>query len=374
MSPPIHHLRVFRFTALAFLMFLTSAQGHQIAEMTLRISGGDGRFVAAIQADAAYMLPEFRGDEDADAQDLAWLRQRTPFDWQRIQKETEIYLRQCLAIRSESGVLEWTISFPDFDHEPPRFMTDGIAEMPPMIEVRASGEFKGETLKIRWDEPFGVVLIVQAGDATIPIISGYEEAVLHQDASETAAPVTPSIGGWIRLGFRHIIPDGLDHVLFILGVFLLLPRWKPLLTQSLIFTLAHSLTLGLAVLGWVRLPELWVELAIAASITWIGVENLFAKKAGAGRYVLIAIFGLIHGLGFARMLTPLLPDNRLDALVFGIAGFNIGVELGQVLVLAVAFGIFGWWKEKNFAHVRVIGSVLIAIAGLAMIVERITAE
>jgi len=217
-------------------------------------------------------------------------------------------------------------------------------------------------------------LIVQAGAETIPIISGYEEAVLHQDAFETAAPVTPSIGGWIRLGFRHIIPDGLDHVLFILGVFLLLPRWKPLLTQSLIFTLAHSLTLGLAVIGWVRLPELWVELAIAASIAWIGMENLLVKKAGAGRYVLIAVFGLIHGLGFARMLTPLLPENRPDELFFGIAGFNAGVELGQVLVLAVAFGIFGWWKEKKFTYVRVVGSVMIAISGLAMIVERVIAE
>jgi hypothetical protein len=372
-SPPIHHLAVLRFIALAFLMFLASAQGHQIAEMTLRISGAEGRFEADIQADAAYMLPEFRGDEDAEAQDLAWLRQQSPSEWQRIRKETEIYLRQCLAIRSESGVLDWTISFPDFEDDPSSFVPDGIAEMPPMIEVRASGEFKGETLKIRWDEPFGVVLIVQAGDETIPIVSGYEEAVLYQDASETAAPVTPSIGGWIRLGFRHIIPDGLDHVLFILGVFLLLPRWKPLLTQSLIFTLAHSLTLGLAVIGWVRLPELWVELAIAASITWIGVENLFVKKAGGGRYVLIAVFGLIHGLGFARMLTPILPENRPDELVFGIAGFNIGVELGQVLVLAVAFGIFGWWKEKKFTYVRVVGSVMIAIAGLVMIVERFIA-
>ncbi|MFC7336195.1 HupE/UreJ family protein [Haloferula chungangensis] len=364
---------MFRFLALVFLMLIASAQAHQIAEMTLQISADDGRFEAVIQADAAYMLPEFRGDEDVAAQDLAWLRELGAEEWRRIQRETELYLRKCLSIRSESGPLDWRISFPDFDADPPRFLEEGMAEMLPMIEVRATGDFMGETLSLGWEEPFGVVLIVQAGDETIPVISGYEEAVLQRDASDAIEVVTPSISGWIVLGFRHIIPDGLDHVLFILGIFLFVPRWKPLLAQSLIFTVAHSLTLGCAVLGWVQLPELWVELAIAASIAWIGIENLFLKKLGAGRYALIAVFGLIHGLGFARMLTPLLPEDRPDALVACLAGFNVGVELGQVLVLALAFAVFGWWKEKNFAYARVSGSVLIATAGIAMMVERIMA-
>ena len=371
MGPGIHHSGVHRLLALAFLLLASTARGHQIAEMTLRIEAAGGRFRATIEADAAYMLPEFRGDGDVAAQDLAWLRQQDKPEWQRIREETERYLRECLSIRTEAGQVGWQASFPDFDRELPSFMNEGIAEMPPMIEVLIEGGFTDGILSIGWDEPFGVVLIVDAGDETIPIVSGYEEPVLDHVAGDRAQPVATSLASWILLGFRHIIPDGLDHVLFILGIFLLLPRWKPLVAQSLIFTLAHSLTLGLAALGWLQLPEYWVELAIAASIAWIGIENLWRTEAGRGRYVLIACFGLIHGLGFARMLTALLPADQPDALLFGIAGFNIGVELGQVLALALAFAAFGWWKEKQFSKVRTVGSVMVALTGLAMIASRL---
>jgi ABC-type antimicrobial peptide transport system permease subunit len=71
------------------------------------------------------------------------------------------------------------------------------------------------------------------------------------------------------------------------------------------------------------------------------------------------------------MLIPLLPPDRPDALIFGIAGFNIGVELGQILVLAIAFTLFGWWKEKTFGYARIVGSVVVALAGLAMLVSRL---
>ncbi|MEP4079301.1 HupE/UreJ family protein [Haloferula sp.] len=361
-----------RLLAFAILILTTSVQAHQIAEMTMSLEADGDEFRATIQADAAYMLPEYRGDVDVVAQDLAWLRQQDQEEWQRIRDETVSYLRQCLTIRTPSGEVEWQASFPDFEQEPPIFVNEGIAEMPPMIEVLLRGSFPSETLSIAWDEPFGVVLIVQVGDETIPIVSGYAEPLLHRDGDH-AEPVTPSLGGWIRLGFRHIIPDGLDHLLFILGIFLLQPRWKTLVLQSLVFTLAHSLTLGLSAIGWVQLPDYWVELAIAASIAWIGIENLSLKEVGKGRYALITVFGLIHGLGFARMLTPLLPDDRPDALLFGIAGFNIGVELGQVLVLAIAFAIFGWWKEASFNKLSKAGSAVIALAGLGMLATRIIA-
>jgi hypothetical protein len=359
-----------RILALAFLLLVTVVRAHQIAEMTLRIDAKGDSFRAILQADAAYMLPEYRGDDDVAAQDLAWLRQQSRGEWQRIREETERFLRQCLSIRSGAAEIDWQLSFPDFEEDVPRFMDEGIAEMPPMIAVEIDGSFSGPTLSIRWEEPFGVVLIVQTGEETIPVISGYEESVLQRGENNETTPVVTSLTSWIRLGFRHIVPEGLDHVLFMIGIFLLLPRWKPLLAQSLLFTLAHSITLGLAVIGWVRLPEFWVELAIAASIAWIGFENLWIKQAGRGRYALITVFGLIHGLGFALMLMPLLPANRPDAMVSALAGFNIGVEFGQLLVIGVAFAIFRWWKEKEFSKVRTVGSILIGIAGLSMFLSR----
>ncbi|MGB6219693.1 HupE/UreJ family protein [Haloferula sp.] len=363
-----------RLLALVFLVMVPMARAHQIAEMTLRIDAADGQFRAVVEADAAYMLPEFRGDEEMAAQDLAWLRQLGESEWKRIRRETEIYLRECLSIRSERGPIPWSLTVPDFDRGPPSFLTEGVAEMPPMIDVEIDGPFEDDTLSIEWKEPFGVVLIVQSDEETIPIISGYSEQVLQRSEEGAVEVTTPTLAGWIHLGFRHIIPDGLDHVVFIVGIFLLLPQWKPLLAQSLVFTLAHSITLAMAALGWVQLPDLWVELAIAASIVWIGIENLWLKKVGSSRYVVIALFGLIHGLGFARMLAPLLPVDRPGSLVFGVAGFNIGVELGQLLVLAVAFGLFGWWKKEAFRWVRIIGSILVACTGLMMFAERVLAS
>ena len=366
-----HHELVIRNVVFALWMFACAAWAHQIDEMTMHLEAEDGHFVAIVEADAAYLLPEYRGDADIAAQDLAWLRTRGEAEWLRIRKEAEPYLRTCLVFDNDSTPVTWTLSFPDFESSPPSFMEIGEAEMPPMIQLKLEGAFTGENLSISWKEPFGVVLIVQVGDEVIPVISGYKEVVMKQQAGEEAAAATPSFLGWIHLGFRHIIPEGLDHVLFILGIFLLCPKWKPLLTQSLIFTLAHSLTLGLAVMGWIQLPEKAVEIAIAASIVWISIENLWVKDAGRGRYILIGIFGLIHGLGFARMLTPLIPSNRPDTLLFAIGGFNIGVELGQILVLALAFALFAWWKKDHFAKLRTVGSVAIALTGIAMIVNRI---
>lgn len=336
----------------------------------MRIAAQDGRFRAVVMVDAAYMLPEFRGDADVAAKDLAWLRGLDRGEWQRIQDETTRFLSESLVFRSGDAVLNWESYFPDFGSDPPSFMNRGIPESLPMIEVILEGPLAAGELRVAWEEAFGVNLIVQMDEQIIPIVSGYQEPVLRVDKEEESLPVEPTLMGWIRLGFRHIVPDGLDHILFILGIFLLQPKWKPLLAQSLVFTLAHSVTLGVAVLGLVRFPGHLVEIAIGASIAWIGVENLRARDPGKGRYLLIGIFGLIHGLGFASMLKPYLSDDP-GALIFGLFGFNLGVELGQILVLAISFALLGWLPEAKFAKARMIGSAIVAMAGIAMVIGRI---
>jgi hypothetical protein len=148
------------------------------------------------------------------------------------------------------------------------------------------------------------------------------------------ASAAATAGRFLRLGFAHILPAGLDHVLFVLGLALLSPRLGPLLAQVTAFTLAHTFTLALAVYGVVSLPSRVVEPLIAASIVYVAVENLFRREASWLRLALVFAFGLLHGLGFAGVLAELgWPEGRrLLALI----SFNLGVELGQLAVIGLA--------------------------------------
>lgn len=344
--------------------------------MSLDVAGD--RVTAVIEADAAYLLPELRGDEDEEAKDLAWLRQQGPEGWARIEREAAIYLKECLRFEADGLELPWTLNIPAFDEAKPRFTTEGEPEELPMIDLVLESTLPAAARKLDvvWDEPFDVVLIATTGSGkaaeTTPLVSG-ERATLAErvPTAPTMQPSSPSPGRWVGLGFIHILPEGVDHILFVLGLFLLVPKWKPLLQQTIVFTLAHSLSLAAASLGWVSFPPTPVEVMIAASIAWVGLENLWQKEVGRWRLALVGAFGLIHGLGFASVLAELLPADQPEKLPAALLGFNVGVELGQIAVLAIAFACCGWLDEKRFPPVKRGGSILIALAGLILIVERI---
>ena len=184
---------------------------------------------------------------------------------------------------------------------------------------------------------------------------------------------------YVGIGFEHILPMGLDHILFILGIFLLSARLRPLLWQVTMFTLAHTLTLGLSMAGYVDLPARIVEPLIALSIAYIGFENIYATRRGRHgsdlsgfRLPLVFGFGLLHGLGFAGALREFgMPANDfLSALI----AFNVGVELGQLTVILLAFLAVGaWFRRRAWYRNAVIvpGSALIGLMGLYWTVERI---
>jgi hypothetical protein len=129
------------------------------------------------------------------------------------------------------------------------------------------------------------------------------------------------------------------------------------------FTAAHTLTLTLAVLGWVRVPAGIVEPAIALSIAFIAIENLFARRVGPWRLAVVFLFGLLHGLGFASGLAELgLPAGQLAT---GIGGFAVGVEAGHLAVIAGAFLLLGWTRSRPWYRARVEIPCSLAIAAVA---------
>tara|TARA_B110000967_G_scaffold69792_1_gene72246 strand:+ start:991 stop:2175 length:1185 start_codon:yes stop_codon:yes gene_type:complete len=174
------------------------------------------------------------------------------------------------------------------------------------------------------------------------------------------------------LGFEHIVPKGTDHILFVLGLFLLSVRLRPLLLQITAFTLAHSITLGLTIYGAISLSPSVIEPLIALSIVAVGVENIFVKELKTRRVVIVFLFGLLHGMGFAGVLSGLgLPESDfLTALIF----FNLGVEAGQLAVIATAF-LLVFWLLKNPQRYRqwvvVPTSILISLIGILWTYERV---
>lgn len=170
---------------------------------------------------------------------------------------------------------------------------------------------------------------------------------------------------YIGIGFTHIVPKGLDHILFVVGLFLLSPRLKPLLIQITSFTVAHSVTLALAMLGFISAPASIVEPLIAASIVFIAVENLVTSRLSPWRPFVVFGFGLLHGLGFAGVLTEfgLSPTH----FVSGLIGFNVGVEVGQLAVVAACYALFGaWFSDRSWYRARVTIPMSLAIAFVAV--------
>jgi len=180
------------------------------------------------------------------------------------------------------------------------------------------------------------------------------------------------LGNFIAQGFSHILPAGLDHVLFVLGLFLLSTRITPLLWQVSAFTLAHCITLTLATFGLVSLPAAWIEPLIALSIVYVGLEDMFTDKLSRWRAAIVFTFGLLHGLGFAAVLSGL-HSLQGSSLVVALLGFNVGVELGQVTVLAVAFALVGWFQKRSWYRQRVVqpAAGLIAAIGALWTVQRL---
>ena len=173
------------------------------------------------------------------------------------------------------------------------------------------------------------------------------------------------------LGFTHILPKGLDHILFVIGIFLLSVTLSPILWQVTAFTIAHTITLGLTIYGVISLSPLIVEPLIALSIVYVGVENMLTGTLKPWRIVVVFGFGLLHGMGFAGVLTQIgLPSSEfLTALI----SFNLGVEFGQLAVIAMGLLTVGWFRHQNWYRSRIVIplSLCISLVGFYWSVERI---
>lgn len=363
------------------LMFLVipvlRVAAHQVPSVELEFLHDDSAWRLAGEMDIAYMLPEMRNIPGGPPLSRALAMKAAPEKLARYREETDRTLRKLLRVTFAGRDLRWRIEFPDFEKQP--------VELPPeagdvaLISVRLVMDVQpgaGE-LRVHWagEQETELIILIDEGDdpkitSTLP---GGNVLLMSREGGAGSAPVpveVPATGGWVASGFNHVLPAGYDHILFILGLFLLLPEWKPLLRQSLVFTLAHSVTLALSALGVVTMPEKLVNVMVAVSIAWIGVENLLIREPGKKRMILVFCFGTLHGLGFATGLREKLSVLPPEKLVLPLLGFNGGVEMAQIVVLASSFLLIiplrPWTRE-----VKAYGSAIVALAGIAWTVERL---
>jgi len=192
------------------------------------------------------------------------------------------------------------------------------------------------------------------------------------DYDPDAAPKSDVFLSYLKMGFEHIIPLGLDHILFILCVFFLNTSLKKIVLQATMFTIAHSVTLGLAMYGIIKPPVSVVEPLIALSIVFLAVENILTQQVKPWRIVMVFLFGLVHGMGFAASIADAgMPEYAFaEALV----GFNIGVEIGQLsIILFLYFFVSKIFSKQIWYRPRIVipVSVVIALIASYWTVERI---
>lgn len=246
------------------------------------------------------------------------------------------------------------------------------------ITARFSGRYVADAKSVRLNisRALGPVHLTifeeHTGRSMWYVLSPGEEAppfeinVLPQSQASSA----PSVWRYLPLGYEHILPLGLDHILFVVGLFLLSPRLNPLLWQTAAFTVAHSVTLALSMLDVVSLPSHLVEPLIAASISYVAIENIVTDKLHVWRPIVVFCFGLLHGMGFAGALREVgLPEG---SIVGPLLLFNLGVELGQLSVVLIALALVGWFRRARWYRKAIVipVSLGIALTGVYWCVQR----
>ena len=234
----------------------------------------------------------------------------------------------------------------------------------------------GENLQFSWRENLGSVILRINSVTNEPLYTELIEegsrSKIFSTNTKTEVGFLQNIKKYTQLGFKHIIPKGLDHILFVLALFLLSPKLKSLVIQISIFTLAHTITLFLGVLNVITIPEAIVEPIIALSICFIAIENLFTKNIKTARPYVVFFFGLLHGLGFAGVLNEI--GISSDLFVLSLISFNVGVELGQISVIILSYLFIALLFQKKPWYrggiTRPI-SVIIAFIGFYWFVQRL---
>jgi len=362
-------LRPILVSTVALLLATTPARAHDLAFTDSRlVVRADGTFQVDLTCDLDALALGIDSKTDARVVVAAMLA-KSATEREGLAADLRGLLAKRVRVRFDGVPAPFEVGFPDRALDPAAVaglpngtvfgltavlagrVPDGARE----VTFWASRAFPPINLTIAADSAGPVREVLERGEESPPFRLG--GGALQPGRLATALR-------YLRLGFWHIVPEGTDHVLFVLGLFLLSPRFRPLLVQVSAFTVAHTVTLALSTLGVVRLSPSVVEPLIALSIAYVAVENTLSTTLRPWRAALVFGFGLLHGLGFAGALGELgLPRGELLA---GLLAFNAGVELGQLAVLVLAFLTIGAFRARPWYRRRIVLPLSLGIAATGL--------
>jgi len=348
---------------LALLLQPSSSASHEAEKTRVVLSlSADGSFVLDVANDPMWLLLRLETFAGGHAPANMSAADRNA----RLAQLTQVFADRIVLFVDAHEVRATRVEYVP----PVRDQGSGIGDQAnALARFRLTGTMPRDATRLRWlyglvGDRYPLEIRQPDGSSAIEWIEGTNwSEVIDLSRSFTRPTRIEIVRQYLWLGYAHILPKGLDHILFVLGIFLLSPRFKTMLLQVTAFTIAHSITLGLSMYGIVSLPSRVVEPLIALSIVYVAIENLMTRELKPWRIALVFMFGLLHGLGFAGVLRELgLPrDEFLTALLT----FNLGVEGGQLTIIAAAMLAMFPFMEKGWYRQRVVipASLLIAIVG-----------
>lgn len=381
-------LSCFYFLLTLFLGVLFSnpsvAHTDDINQATLSLTNGD-HYQLTVTVDLIHLLKQYLNISGDDEKVMIWLNQQSLSEQkslleqlkQLISRQSKIYFDnkatniavfKGLELQYLKRILSQQLSATEYKTQ--LQATGSIPKNVSAVNIRLSPLLGNVILKVVRPE--------QEVMSAAALSNSYQTKTVNQQLAGNSQPSTTALalaGDYIYQGFVHILPKGLDHILFVLALFLFAKRRSTLLWQISAFTLAHTLTLALGIYGIISLPGDIVEPLIALSIVYVGLENIYRaknNKTSHTRMPIIFAFGLLHGLGFASVLADVgLPPSQY---ALSLISFNIGVELGQLTVIALAFISLLPFRAKGWYQTKLVLALNIAIAIVASywVIERIT--
>jgi len=328
---------------LFFLFFLlhSISQAHVWNQIYLQTKKVSDNYQFTIYFDVGYAVPEVRDDPQASPPTHKWLVEQDNPSHLRIRKEAQQVLNSFLDFRINDKPVDVGFLFPDWDTIPPQFQIirgdDAFITVILITSPQANDSF---SLNIK-DTPITPKVAIKKLDGSIITLSKNDSINFQKKTDVTSKTATvisdrsPFLQN-LKTGFLHVIPEGMDHVLFILAMCLAAKSIKRLLTLSLLFTFCHSLCFAAIYFQWIHLPGIAVtiiEWLILVSIIVMAANNFRDSSSFKESGLLVALFGCIHGLGFANVL---ISNIHTDIPLMLILAVGAGIELAQLFIIATS--------------------------------------
>jgi hydrogenase/urease accessory protein HupE len=360
------------------------AHTDDINQATLSLTNGE-HYQVTVTVDLIHLLKQYLNISGDDEKVMIWLNQQSLSEQKSLLEQLKQLISQQSKIYFDNKATNIAV-FKGLELQYlKRILSQQLSATEYKTQLQATGSIPENVsaVNIRFSPLLGnVILKVVRPEQEImsaaALSNSYQTRTVNQQlagSSQLSKTALAIAGDYVYQGFVHILPKGLDHILFVLALFLFAKRRSTLLWQISAFTLAHTLTLALGIYGIISLPGEIVEPLIALSIVYVGLENIYRaknNKTSHTRMPIIFAFGLLHGLGFASVLADVgLPPSQY---ALSLISFNIGVELGQLTVIALAFISLLPFRAKGWYQTKLVLALNIAIAIVASywVIERIT--